>query len=66
MENLNRPLFPMITKSMVLPFAAGMLLCTTNASAANELTKMVNIVAQGQQKTQVTGVIVDADRKSVV
>ena len=66
MENLNRPLFPMITKSMVLPFAAGMLLCTTNASAANELTKMVNIVAQGQQKTQVTGVIVDASGEPLI
>ena len=66
MENLNRPLFPMITKSMVLPFAAGMLLCTTNASAANELTKMVNIVAQSQQKTQVTGVIVDASGEPLI
>ena len=66
MENLNRPLFPMITKSMVLPFAAGMLLCTTNASAANEQTKMVNIVAQGQQKTQVTGVIVDASGEPLI
>ena len=66
MENLNRPLFSMITKSMVLPFAAGMLLCTTNASAANELTKMVNIVAQGQQKTQVTGVIVDASGEPLI
>ena len=66
MENLNRPLFPMITKSMVLPFAAGMLLCTTNASAANELTKMVNIVAQGQQKTQVTGVVVDASGEPLI
>ena len=66
MENLNRPLFPIITKSMVLPFAAGMLLCTTNASAANELTKMVNIVAQGQQKTQVTGVIVDASGEPLI
>ena len=51
---------------MVLPFAAGMLLCTTNASAANELTKMVNIVAQGQQKTQVTGVIVDASGEPLI
>lgn len=66
MENVNRPLFPMITKSMVLPFAVGMLLCSNSASAANELTQNVNATAQGQHKTQVTGVIVDANGEPLI
>ena len=35
MENVKSPAFHFMSKRMVLPFAVGMLLCSTNASAAD-------------------------------
>ena len=57
----------MITKSMVLPVAAvGMLLCPTNATAANEQNNIVNAETQSQQKIQVSGTVVDANGEPLI
>ena len=55
MENLKKPLFRVNKKQLVLPFAVGMLLCTTNVSAADELARSVYVAAQAQQNVQVSG-----------
>lgn len=60
MENQRRPLFPILTKRLVMPFAVGMLLCSTNMSAADVLANSVSTVAQNPQKSQVSGRVVDA------
>ena len=60
MENQKRPFFPILTKRMVLPFAVGMLLCSTGVSAADVLAQSVSPAAQAPQKGKVTGTIVDS------
>lgn len=66
MENLKKPLFRVNKKQLVLPFAVGMLLCTTNVSAADELARSVYVAAQAQQNVQVSGQIVDAAGEPLV
>ena len=66
MENVKSPAFHFMSKRMVLPFAVGMLLCSTNASAADVNANIVNTVAQGPQKSQVTGRIVDSNGEPLI
>lgn len=59
MENVKKcaPSLP-FTKSVVASFAVGMLLCATNASAADELARSVYSTTLTQQNNQVTGRVV--------
>ena len=66
MENVKSPAFHFMSKRMVLPFAVGMLLCSTNASAADVNANTINTVAQGPQKSQVTGRIVDSNGEPLI
>lgn len=66
MENVKSPAFHFMSKRMVLPFAVGMLLCSTNASAADVNANIINTVAQGPQKSQVTGRIVDSNGEPLI
>ena len=66
MENVKSPAFHFLSKRMVLPFAVGMLLCSTNASAADVNANIINTVAQGPQKSQVTGRIVDSNGEPLI
>lgn len=66
MENVKSPAFHFMSKRMVLPFAVGMLLCSTNASAADVNANIINTVAQGLQKSQVTGRIVDSNGEPLI
>ena len=66
MENVKSPAFHFMSKRMVLPFAVGMLLCSTNASAADVNANIVNTVAQGPQKSLVTGRIVDSNGEPLI
>ena len=66
MENQRRPLFPILTKRLVMPFAVGMLLCSTNMSAADVLANSVSTVAQNPQKSQVSGRVVDATGEALI
>ena len=66
MENVKSPAFHFMSKRMVLPFAVGMLLCSTNASAADVNANTINTVAQGLQKSQVTGRIVDSNGEPLI
>lgn len=66
MENVKRPLFPSNAKRMVIPFAVGMLLCATNASAADELARSVYTTMQAQQNAQVSGRVVDANGEPLI
>ena len=45
MENVKKPLRSLSKRQMVIPFAVGMLLCTTNVSAADELARSVYVAA---------------------
>ncbi len=51
---------------MVLPFAVGMLMCPTGAFATKVQTNIVNTATQGQQKTQVTGTVVDSNGEPLI
>ena len=66
MENVKSPAFHFMSKRMVLPFAVGMLLCSTNASAADVNANIINTVAQGPQKSQVKGRIVDSNGEPLI
>ena len=66
MENVKSPASHFMSKRMVLPFAVGMLLCSTNASAADVNANTINTVAQGPQKSQVTGRIVDSNGEPLI
>lgn len=66
MENVKSPAFHFMSKRMVLPFAVGMLLCSTNASAADVNANTINTVAQGPQKSQVKGRIVDSNGEPLI
>ena len=66
MENVKSPASHFMSKRMVLPFAVGMLLCSTNASAADVNANIINTVAQGPQKSQVTGRIVDSNGEPLI
>lgn len=66
MENVKSPAFHFMSKRMVLPFAVGMLLCSTNASAADVNANIINTVAQGPQKSQATGRIVDSNGEPLI
>ena len=66
MENVKSPAFHFMSKRMVLPFAVGMLLCSTNASATDVNANTINTVAQGPQKSQVTGRIVDSNGEPLI
>ena len=66
MENVKRPLLPMITKSMVVPFAVGMLMYSANASAADELERIVNNAVQTPQNSRVSGRIVDTNGEPLI
>lgn len=67
MENVKKcaPSLP-FTKSVVASFAVGMLLCATNASAANELARSVYSTNLTQQNNQVTGRIVDSNGEPLI
>lgn len=54
------PRFP-LGKYAVASFAMGMLLCATNALAADELARSVYSTTMTQQNEQVTGRVVDAN-----
>ena len=66
MENVKSPASHFMSKRMVLPFAVGMLLCSTNASAADVNANTINTVAQGPQKSQVKGRIVDSNGEPLI
>ena len=66
MEKAKRPLFPLQTKQMVIPFAVGMLLCATTVSAADELARSVYGVTLVQQNAQVKGRVVDASGEPLI
>lgn len=67
MENVKKcaPSLP-FTKSVVASFAVGMLLCATNASAANELARSVYSTNLTQQNNQVTGRVVDSNGEPLI
>lgn len=56
----------MITKSMVVPFAVGMLMYSANASAADELERIVNNAVQTPQNSRVSGRIVDTNGEPLI
>lgn len=62
MEKVKKPLLPLMTKQLALSLlmGGGMMLCTTNATAADELARSVYNVAQTPQNQQVTGRVLDA------
>lgn len=66
MENVKKPLRSFSKRQMVIPFAVGMLLCTTNVSAADELARSVYVATQAQQETQVSGRVVDASGEPLI
>ena len=65
MENVKKPFLP-LSKSMVVPFAVGMLLCATPMSAADELARSVYTTFQTQQNGQVTGRVVDSNGEPLI
>lgn len=62
MEKVKRPLLPLMTKQLALSLlmGGGMMLCATNATAADELARSVYNVAQTPQNQQITGRVLDA------
>ncbi len=66
MDYQARPLLPSLTKHMVIPFAVGMLLCSTSASAADELARSVYTASQSQTNVTVTGRVVDASGEPLI
>ena len=62
MEKVKKPLLPLMTKQLAvsLLIGGGIMLCATNASAADELARSVYNVAQTPQNQQVTGRVLDA------
>ena len=68
MEKVKRPLLPLMTKQLAvsLLMGGGMMLCATNASAADELARSVYNVAQAPQKQQVSGRIVDSTGEPLI
>ena len=62
MEKVKRPLLPLMTKQLALSLlmGGGMMLCTTNATAADELARSIYNVAQTPQNQQITGRVLDA------
>ena len=67
MENVKKcpPRLP-LTKCMVASFAVGLLLCATNASAANELARSVYSTNLTQQNNQVSGRVVDSNGEPLI
>lgn len=57
--------FP-VGKCAVASLAMGMLLCATNASAADELARSVYSTTMTQQNEQVTGRVVDANGEPLI
>ena len=57
--------FP-VGKCAVASLAMGMLLCATNASAAEELARSVYSTTMTQQNEQVTGRVVDANGEPLI
>lgn len=51
---------------MVASFAVGLLLCATNASAANELARSVYSTNLTQQNNQVSGRVVDSNGEPLI
>jgi TonB-dependent starch-binding outer membrane protein SusC len=66
MENVKKTSFPSNAKRMLIPFAVGMLLCSANASAADELARSVYTTMQAQQNAQVNGRVVDANGEPLI
>ena len=65
MEKSKKPFLP-LAKSMVVPFAVGMLMCATTASAAEELARSVYTTSQAPQKDQITGRVVDSNGEPLI
>ena len=67
MENVKKcpPRLP-LTKCMVASFAVGLLLCATNASAADELARSVYSTNLTQQNNQVSGRVVDSNGEPLI
>lgn len=67
MENVKKcpPRLP-LTKCMVASFAVGLLLCASNASAADELARSVYSTTLTQQNGQVTGRVVDSNGEPLI
>ena len=68
MEKGKKSLLPILTKQLVvsLMMGGGMMLCATNASAADELSRAINSATQNPQKSQVTGRVVDAQGEPLI
>ena len=68
MEKVKKPLLPLMTKQLAvsLLIGGGMMLCATNASAADELARSVYNVAQTPQNQQVTGRVLDASGEPLI
>lgn len=61
MEKVKKPLLPLMTKQLAVSLLIwGIMLCATNATAADELARSVYNVAQTPQNQQVTGRVLDA------
>lgn len=67
MENVKKcaPKLP-LTKCLVASFAVGMLLCATNASAADELARSVYSTTLTQQNGQISGRVVDSNGEPLI
>lgn len=68
MNKERKSWLPLLTKHAVhaVPFAVGMLLFATPATAADELARSVYTVQQAQQKQQVTGRVTDASGEPLI